>query len=132
MTTRRAPPPPIGFPLRFVPDAAGELRFPTLETSVRQAIEAILRTRPGEQLARPDFGAGLAELLHEPNTAATRRRVQDLVTASLQRWEPRIDLDRVDVIEVPGEPSRLRVEIAYRLRATQAPQEIGLSMDLGG
>ena len=42
--------PPVGFPLLGVPDAEGELSFPSFEQSVRQSIEIILRTRPGEQL----------------------------------------------------------------------------------
>ena len=47
---------------------------------------------------RPDFGAGLELLLHEPNSLATRRRIRDLVQSSLARWEQRILLDRVEVV----------------------------------
>ena len=52
---------------------------PALEQSVRQSIQVILSTRPGEQLMRPDFGAGLERFLHEPNTLTTRRRIRDVV-----------------------------------------------------
>jgi uncharacterized protein len=122
----------VGFPLLPRPDADGELSFGTPEISVREAIQVILSTRPGEQLMRPDFGAGLATMLNRQNTVETRRRVQDVVTTSLQRWEPRIDVSRVDVNEVPGAPSRLRVEIVYRLRRTGALQQTGLLMELDG
>jgi phage baseplate assembly protein W len=123
---------PLGFPLLQVPDARGELNFPSAADSVRQMIQVILRTRPGEQLMRPDFGAGLDELVHEPNTALTRRRIRDLVDASIRRWEPRIDLERVDVSEIAGAPARVRVEIIYRLRGSTALEQIGLRMELGG
>ncbi len=123
--------PLVSFPLLPVPDERGELHFPTLETSVRQSIEVILRTRPGEQLMRPEFGAGLEELVGEPNVLTTRRRIRDLVADSLARWEPRIDVERIDVLEVDGAPAHARVEIVYRLRRTGTVQGLGLTLDLG-
>jgi phage baseplate assembly protein W len=123
--------PLVGFPLLPVPDEHGELHFPTLDTSVRQSIEIILRTRPGEQLMRPEFGAGLEDLLGEPNALATRRRIKELIESSLARWEPRIDVERIDVLEVDDAPSHVRVELVYRLRRTGVVQGLGLTLDLG-
>src|SRR5262245_12843603 len=118
--TTTALPRPIGWPLLQLPDADGRMRYPTLEDSVSQMIEVILRTRPGEQLMRPDFGAGLDRFLQEPNTPDTRRRIRELVAAAIARWETRIALDRVEVTEVPARPAHVRVEIAYHLRRTGA------------
>lgn len=122
--------PPLSWPLLPAPDGSGELHFPGLETSVRQLIQVILRTRPGEQLMRPDFGAGLENFLHEPNTIVTRRRVRDLVAASLEKWEPRILLDRIEVREVEEEPAQIRVELGYRIRRTGEPQQLGVTLEL--
>jgi phage baseplate assembly protein W len=130
---RRAFPPPIGWPLLPVPDARGELAWPGLAESVAQQIRVILSTRPGEQLLRPRFGAGLVNLLHESDTVTTRRRLRDLVVASLERHEPRIVLDRVDVEPAGRETGRrgeLRIEIAYRLRRTGAPGRLAVTLDL--
>ncbi|MEX0268924.1 GPW/gp25 family protein [Leptolyngbyaceae cyanobacterium UHCC 1019] len=124
------PPPLLSFPLLPVPDDHGQLTYPTLEISVRQIIQVILRTRPGEQLMRPEFGAGLENFLHEPNTLMTRRRIRDRIAESLTRWEPRILLDRVEVEEVPDQPAHLRVGILYRLRRSGVVQELGLTMQL--
>ena len=115
------PHPPIGWPLLSLPDDNGQLDYPDLAESVRQTIRAILLTRPGEQLMRPDFGAGLELLLHEPDSVATRRRIRELVQSSLARWEQRILLDRVEVWEVADEPTHVRIEIAYRLARTGEP-----------
>ncbi|MCP3100748.1 GPW/gp25 family protein [Myxococcus sp. K15C18031901] len=123
--------PLVSFPLLPVPDEHGELHFPTLEAGVRQAIEVILRTRPGEQLMRPGFGAGLEEFVGESNVLATRRRIRDRVVDALSRWESRIDVERVDVLEVDGAPAHARVEIVYRLRRTGSVQGLGLTLDLG-
>ena len=124
--------PPLGWPLLPVPDADGGLGWPTLEESVRQQIRVILSTRAGEQLMRPEFGAGLDDFANEPNTLTTRRRIRDVVFANLRRWEPRIHLDRVEVWEVEGAPGQVRVEIGYRLRRTGAARQLGLVMDTGG
>lgn len=122
--------PLIGWPLFAVPDEHGRLAYPDLERSVRDAIRVVLSTRPGEQLMRPDFGGGLDRLLHEPNTLATRRRIRDLVNDTLTRWEKRIVLDRVDVWEVQGEPTQLRVEVAYRLLRSGAAASLAMTLQL--
>jgi phage baseplate assembly protein W len=122
--------PLIGWPLFAQPDEYGRLGYPDLETSVRQVIRVILSTRPGEQLMRPDFGGGLDTLLNEPNTLTTRRRIRDLVQDALTRWERRILLDRVEVWEVVGEPSHVRVEVAYRLARTGALAQMALTVQL--
>jgi len=122
--------PLLGWPLFALPDESGRLDYPTLEDSVRQLIQVILSTRPGEQLMRPDFGGGLDTLLNEANTLTTRRRIRDLVRDALERWERRILLDQVEVWEVAGEPSHVRVEVAYRLARTGSPAQIGVTVQL--
>lgn len=130
MANTNLPTPPIGWPLLPLPDANGELHYPSLEASVRQSIQVILRTRPGEQLMRRDFGAGLENFLHEPNDLTTRTRIAEVIGNSLARWEPRILLDRIDVREVENRPSHLRIELAYRLRRTGRAQQLGVTMEL--
>jgi hypothetical protein len=124
--------PLIGWPLLPKPDTQGEMHYPTLAESVRQTIEAILRTRPGEQLMRPTFGGGLANYLHEPNTLTTQRRIREAIMASLGDFENRIMIDRVEVSDVPDEPTHIRIELAYRLRRTGTTQQLGLTMMLEG
>ncbi len=121
----------ISWPLLPVPDDQGYMRFPSLAKSVRQSIQIILRTRPGERLMRAEFGGGLEQMLNEQNTLAVRRDIKDLVTESLERWEPRMLVDRVEVWEVPEDPTLVRVEIAYRLKRTNQQQRVGLTLALG-
>jgi len=120
----------IGWPLLPIPDRNGELRFPTLEESVRQSIKVILQTRPGEQLMRQEFGGGLERFVNEPNNLTTQRRIRDLIVESLRRWEPRIDVDRVEVTEAPDRPSHLNVQLMYRLKRTGGSAQLGLTMIL--
>jgi phage baseplate assembly protein W len=122
----------VGWPLLPLPDENGRLAWPDAETSVRQTIEAILRTRVGEQLMRPRFGGSLEDFVHEPNTLTTRRRIHDAIVAALTTWEPRITLDRVEVWEVASDATQVRVEIAYRLRRTGAAEQVGLTLITNG
>ncbi len=123
---------PLGWPLLPVPDANGQLHYPGLAQSVREQIQVLLSTRPGEQLMHPGFGAGLENLLTEPNTVATRSRIQELVGDALKRWEDRIVVDGIAVDPVSdvatGVPDGVRVEIAYRLLRTGAPARVGLTL----
>jgi len=123
--------PSIGWPLLPTPDKNGQLQYRSLEQSVRDMVQVILCTRPGEQLMRPTFGAGLQDFIHEPNTLTIRRRIRDGIMDALARWEPRIAIDRVDVAPVDGDPTQLRVEIGYRLRRTGLSQTAGVTLQVG-
>jgi phage baseplate assembly protein W len=119
-----------GWPLLPVPDADGVLGWPDPLLSVRQMIEVILRTAPGEQLMRPRFGAGAAALLHAPNDLSTRARMHDAIVASLKLYEPRIVADRVDVDAGP-DPREVLVTIAYRLVLTGEPRTLQARLPVG-
>jgi len=128
--------PAIGWPLLPRPDENGRLDWPTLEASVAGQLKVILATRPGELLAHPEFGAGLQAFLHEPNTLATRARIQARVQEAIQRFEPRIQLDAVEVFDdsdaAQAELGRVRIEIHYRLRRTGVARTTGLTLALAG
>ena len=113
-----------------VPDEDGSIGWPDFTTSVRQMIEVILRTAPGEQLMRPAFGAGLEALINQPNTLTTRAEAQDRITAALRAYEPRILVDRLDV-DPGADPRELIVTLAYRLSLTGDAQQIQAAVPVG-
>jgi phage baseplate assembly protein W len=100
------------FPLRPDSTTGGAIPMVGGEQIIRQAIDAILDTDPGERVMRPDFGCGLRRYLMEPNTTETRSAMQRDIDDALSRWEPRIQLTNVAV--TPGEePSLVWIEISY-------------------
>jgi phage baseplate assembly protein W len=100
------------FPLRPDVTTGGAMATVGGEQIIRQSIEAILDTEPGERVMRPDFGCGLRRYLMEPNTTSTRAAMQRDIDDALSRWEPRINLTNVAV--TPGEdPSLVWIEISY-------------------
>ncbi len=123
--------PPLCWPLLPVPDESGRLSFPDLETSVRQRIEAVLRTSPGEQLMRPYFGAGLELAIHRPNNSGVRAELQRDIAAHVRAFEPRILLDQVEVA-TGDDPALLLVTIAYRIRQIGVATAMTVSVPVGG
>ncbi len=121
---------PIGWPFLPVP-SNGRLAYPPLEQSVRDSIRVILMTRPGEQLMRPRFGAGLQNYLDEDNTVTIRARIQTAIMQGLQGYENRIVVDAVDVDPVNGAPNQVQVQIHYRLLRTNVAQQVGVTMQVG-
>lgn len=132
MSSSPTPRPLLAWPLLPLPDEHGRLGWPGLEESVRQCIEIALRTRPGELLMRPQYGAGLGELIGEPASLETRARIADLVSNTLARHEPRVTVESVDVGEVDGAPTHVEVTIRYRLRRTGSVQSLAVALELGG
>ncbi len=118
---------PVSWPFLPRPDN-GKLSFPDLERSVRDSIRIILTTRPGEQLLRPQFGAGLQNFVEEGNTVATRRSIQAAILQNLKNYETRAVFDRVDVDPVEGAPGQIHVQIFYRVLHTGVAQQAGLRM----
>jgi uncharacterized protein len=104
------------FPPRLEPD--GSTSMVAFEEDIHQSIHIILGTNPGERIMRPDFGAGLRDFVFEPINTTTMTRVRKRVREALIDWEPRIDLDEVQVEADRGARNKLLVAIRYRVRAS--------------
>lgn len=119
------------WPLLPVPDAQGALHWPGVAELVRQSIEVILRTGPGEQLMRERFGAGLPAMLGEPNTVSTRAAIARAISTALMQHEPRIRIVELSVNET-DDPRRVEILLAYRIQPSGEPGRIRAALDLGG
>src|SRR4051794_32923902 len=98
-------------------DAGGGIVLAEYEEDIRQAIRIILDTDLGERVMRPDFGAGLRELLFEPINTQTVALARYRVQQALILWEPRIDSIEVKVTADPP-LGRLNISMRYRVRTT--------------
>jgi phage baseplate assembly protein W len=105
------------FPIRIA--SGGGIAMSEGEEKVRQSIEIILATSPGEFSMSPEFGCGVHDLVLEANTEALHGLATQRVRDALVRDEPRIDV--LDVRAHSGsDDSELIVEVDYRLRANNA------------
>ncbi|HJZ96662.1 MAG TPA: GPW/gp25 family protein [Candidatus Solibacter sp.] len=100
--------------------------------SVRQAILILLTTSPGERVMRPDYGCNLKKLVFSPNDDTTAGLALHFVRQALSRWEPRIQVLRLDAGANPIEAFLLDIVLDYRVRATRRSDQIKLSLSLAG
>jgi hypothetical protein len=102
----------IDYPFHF--DLRGRTATTAMADHVRDMLEQLLLTSPGERVNRPDFGSGLQQLVFAPNSPELAAALQFSIQASVNRWlGDVIDVEELDVTSSDGE---LRVEIVYVIR----------------
>lgn len=94
------------------------------EALVAQSIAIILETGKGERVMRPDFGAGLRQLVFEPINSATIALVQHQVEDALTLFEPRIDVLSVTVAPHDSLQGVLNIDLTYRIKLTNSEQNL--------
>ena len=97
-------------------DAHGETATAGRDDHIRQMLEQLLLTRPGERINRPDFGCGLADLLFGPSSPEAAAAARVTVAGSVQRWLG--DLIELTELEVEAGDETLTVNMTYRVLAT--------------
>ena len=84
------------------------------DAHLRDMIEQVLFTVPGERVNRPDFGCGLLQLAFAPNSDALAAAVQMTVQGALQQWLG--ELIEVEAVAVEAREAQLHVELQYVVR----------------
>jgi phage baseplate assembly protein W len=108
----------------------GGLALVAGDAAVRQAILLLLSTRPGERVMRPLYGCNLHRILFWPNDNTTAGLAIHYVRQAVERWEPRVQIVRIDAERNAIDPARLDVHLEYRVRATQSVDELNVSISL--
>jgi phage baseplate assembly protein W len=99
----------IAFPFRF--DSRGGTATAEYDDHVRDMIEQLIFTSPGERVNRPDFGSGLLQLVFAPNSPELAATVQFTLQAALQHWLG--DVIQVQNLDVNATDSTLTVNLSY-------------------
>ena len=104
----------VDYPFHF------DNRYRTASTDepdhVRDMIEQLLMTDPGERVNRPEFGSGLRQLVFAPNSPELAAALQFTIQAALQQWLG--DVIEVQTLEVTANDSTLTVNLKYTIRRT--------------
>src|SRR5215472_15787096 len=87
---------------------------------IRDMIEQILFTSPGERVNRPTFGTGTATLVFAPNSDMLAAAQQQVIQASLQQWLS--ELIRVVGVDVSNVDATLQMTVRYTIIQTQQQQ----------
>jgi uncharacterized protein len=104
----------IDFPFAF--DQHGRTATTDDDDHVRDMIEQLLFTSPGERVNRPDFGSGLLQMVFAANSPELAAALQFTMQASLQRYLS--DVISIGTLEVTADDSTLQVDLSYVVLAT--------------
>jgi phage baseplate assembly protein W len=102
----------IDYPFHL--DGRGRTAQTDADDHIRDLIEQVLFTAPGERVNRPSFGTGLQQLLFAPNSDELATATQFLVQGALQQWLG--DLILVEAVEVDSRDEILTVTVQYVVR----------------
>ena len=120
--------PTLDYPYHF--DGSGRTATTTDADHIRDLIEQVLLTSPGERVMRPDFGAGLLTLVFEPNSATLAATTQFLVQSGLQQHLS--DLISVSSVTVENLDSTLQVDVRYTVLADNSIRQASFTIPGGG
>lgn len=98
-------------------DRQGHTAVTDTAAHIRDLIEQVLFTMPGERVMRPGFGSGLAQLVFQPNSDELATAVEFLVQGNLQQWLG--DLVVIEAVQVTSTDSTIEVRVQYVLRRIQ-------------
>lgn len=104
----------IDFPFHF--DGRGQTASTDDNDHIRDMIEQLLFTSPGERVNRPDFGSGLLQMVFAPNGQELAAALQFTTQAALQRYLG--DAVDLELLEVTSQDSTLRVTVKYVVKST--------------
>lgn len=108
----------VGFSLLDPPDTtAHRTWWIEGDAAIAQGIRHLLLTEPGERIGRPSYGVGLRQFLYEPNNVATRTLLRETVLTALRLQEPRIQVQRIEVVASPEDDAVLLLDIHYLTRS---------------
>lgn len=105
----------LQFPYQIA--GSGRTGTATHEAYIRQVIEQVLFTQPGERVNRPTFGSGLLQTVFQPANDQLTTAVQFLVQGALQQWLG--DLVTIEEVAVATSDAKLEVTVRYMIRRTQ-------------
>jgi phage baseplate assembly protein W len=105
------------FPLKI--DPQGGIALTGERDELEQSILIILGTNIGTRVMRPTFGSRLHELIFAPNNSHTAAQARRFVEEALGMWEPRIQVQDVDVRPHPDQDNCLVIDIIYQVKATR-------------
>ena len=113
----------INYPFQI--DGRGRVADAIEDSHIRQMIEQVLFTVPGERVNRPDFGSGIQQLIFAPNSEELAAATEFLVQGSLEQWLG--DAIEVEAVAVQSEDASLQITIQYVVRRTQQRQIVEFS-----
>ena len=108
-----------GFPPQF--QRQGEqtgVNMVAEDEDIRESLLILLSTRPGERIMQPGYGCGLHTMVFETVNESSVTEIRDLIERAILFYEPRINLEGIEVEMEEAYEGRLDIRIDYTIRLT--------------
>ena len=109
----------VAYPLRIVNGMVATSPSPQ---HVKEMIEQVLFTMPGERVMYPEFGVGLERLLFDSTAGDVLAATQALISEALQQWLG--DVIVVRSVAVAAAESTVRITVSFELIVTREAQRV--------
>ncbi len=106
----------LSFPMHV--DTSGAIAMGHGADDIDANLRVVLITAPGERVMRPQFGCRIWDLLFEPINANTLGLMAEAVRDAVGQWEPRVELDDVEIVPDPASQARVLINLRYRVKVT--------------
>jgi uncharacterized protein len=113
-----------GFRFPMTVDQTGSISLTTGPDELESSIRVVLATAPSERVMRPTFGCKIWDLLFEPVNANTIGLMAQAVREAVAQWEPRVEVESVDVVPDRRDASLVNIAIEYRMRTTNSRRNL--------
>lgn len=107
------------FPVGVDP-TTGHIAMSEFEQDIKESIRIIVTTAPGERVMRPEFGCGIHDLVFSAMSRATLGVFESRVRESINQFEARVEILKLDISTREAEKGKLTIELACRIRDTNA------------
>ena len=112
----------------YVDKSNDDVNIVTDTTELNQSIRNILLTRVGSLPGKPTFGSELYKILFSPLDHITIKMAKNIIRESLDKWEPRILINNVDVVDSPEfNKIVINVDYSYRDKDIEINDKISIS-----
>lgn len=104
------------FPPRF--DSQQRVVMVEHEQDIEESLHILFRTRVGERVMQHAYGTRLHQMVFEEATVQTFTAITHMVKKAVLFFEPRIEIERLDVRTSGDDLARLELVLDYRVRTT--------------
>lgn len=113
----------LGIGWAFPPEfnkTSKEVKIVSEDNDIKESLYILMSTSPGERTMQPTYGCELRSIVFEVLTESTITEIKDIIERAILFFEPRIDLNFIDIDTEESGQGILNILVDYTVRATNS------------
>jgi phage baseplate assembly protein W len=100
--------------------ASGTVEMLTDEVDIESSLEILFTTKIGERIMQPTYGCDLHNMVFEAMNLTMKTYLKDMIENAILYFEPRIDLNKIDLDSDMQNEGVLLIKLDYTVRTTNS------------